>query len=209
MKKFLALIIVGIASWGMMASAELIKHPVLFYTGLIIAGILGLGLVVWATKHFARFIGWSMSSCVYLILALATLGTLGFYKLIPAGVGIVSTMVLSVLLSVMIIRRVGSKAQTSLFWGSVFAFITGYKIRSLINISKDKVNIVSVEKATNDDVDRENVKQALRSLGFSKQEANEATDYAMENKPDGSLAEKVQCALTYINSNNVLNNTND
>jgi hypothetical protein len=200
MKKILALIILGIGSWGLMTWAELQQHPTMFYIGLTIAGILGLGFLVWAFKHIAKFIGWSLSSVIYLVLAIATLTTLGFYNILPAGIGVVSSTILGVILTIMGIRRLASKAQTNLFWSDVFAWLTGYRLRNLIQ-NEELSTIVKVKE---DKSDKETILGALHSLGYKKAESEEATDCVIAEHLNDNVKDKVKYALEYLNSKKIV-----
>jgi Holliday junction resolvasome RuvABC DNA-binding subunit len=88
--------------------------------------------------------------------------------------------------------------------GEIFRWITGFKITKneqatkVVNLNKNKTKTVEQNPDAND------VLKSLTGLGYGKQEAQEAMKYAIEEKPDANLEDKVKCALLYLGSDSVL-----
>jgi Holliday junction resolvasome RuvABC DNA-binding subunit len=89
----------------------------------------------------------------------------------------------------MSIRSISHKAKDSKVWNAVFQWVTGYSAYS------EPEKVVVKEKSVNKDSE---IVKYLMELGFSRKEAQEATGYALEEKPDEGLEEQVKCALSYL-----------
>jgi Holliday junction resolvasome RuvABC DNA-binding subunit len=90
----------------------------------------------------------------------------------------------------MSIRSISRKAKDSKVWNAVFQWVTGYSAYS-------EPERVVVKKAMSANKDNELVDYLVK-LGFTKKEAQEATGYALEEKPDEGLEAQVKCALAYL-----------
>jgi hypothetical protein len=205
MKYIIALLALGIGIWGLVTWEIFTKHPNWFYGGLVVLGLLVLGIAVWVAKKLAKFIGWSFTSSVYLVVVMIILGLLAHYDKIPSMASLIGGVILGGLLAVMIIRRIAFKADKSLYWGEIFAWVTGYKLHYVMQDEK----IMEVEIATKDKIAMENIIGALTTLQYSKKESKEAANYALEEIPNGKLAEQVKCALNFLHSEEVLDDVEE
>lgn len=195
MKRILMLVLAAVASYAAMVIGKLQEHPVLLYLGMTLAAMLVLGLMVWLAKLVARFIGWAMTSAVYLTAGLGIVGLLSWNDLIPNIIGYSVAMVFSTALCLVFIRRLARWAQKSLLWGEVFSFVSNYQLKSYIN--RDK--IVDRETAITYNVDYKNIVVVLRSMDIGKEEAKEAAVYAIEQAPaEQPIEAKIKLALKYI-----------
>jgi hypothetical protein len=189
MKKILGLAVLGLGTWGLSAWAS--DHPAIMYTLIIIGGIITLAITVVFFKLILRFTRWIFTNPMYLSFALITLGTLTYFSILSAKVGVISCILVAGLLTVMSIRSISHKAKDSKVWNAVFEWLTGYSAYN----APEKVTVK--EKPVNVSKDSEIVKY-LVELGFTKKEAQEATGYALEEKPDEGLEAQVKCALAYL-----------
>lgn len=195
-RRILGIIVVAIGSYIAVAVGILQDHTVLLYSGMVVAGILTLGLVVWLVKVTARFIGWAFTSVLYLMAAMAIVGYVTWQGMIPAFAGFMLGCLLGVCLVMVIIRRLAKWAQNSILWSEVYSFLSAYEIRSFL--VKDTI----VDRDTNYSmtVDFKNVVLVLRDMQFSKAEARDAAMFACEktgvNEP---IEAKIQKALYYLN----------
>ena len=188
MKKILGLAVLGLGTWGLSAWAS--NHPAIMYTLIIIGGIIALAIAVVFFKLILRFTHWIFTNPMYLSFALITLGTLTYFSILSAKVGVISCILVAGLLSVMSIRSISRKAKDSKVWNAVFQWVTGYSAYS-------EPERVVVKKAMSANKDNELVDYLVK-LGFTKKEAQEATGYALEEKPDEGLEAQVKCALAYL-----------
>jgi hypothetical protein len=160
------------------------------YTLIIIGGIIALAIAVVFFKLILRFTRWIFTNPMYLSFALITLGTLTYFSILSAKVGVISCILVAGLLTVMSIRSISRKAKDSKVWNAVFQWVTGYSAYS-------EPERVVVKKAMSANKDNELVDYLVK-LGFTKKEAQEATGYALEEKPDEGLEAQVKCALAYL-----------
>ena len=188
MKKLLGLAVLGLGTWGLSAWAS--DHPAIMYTLIIIGGIISLAIAVVFFKLILRFTRWTFTNPMYLSFALITLGTLTYFSILSAKVGVISCILVAGLLTVMSIRSISRKAKDSKVWNAVFQWVTGYSAYS-------EPERVVVKKAMSANKDNELVDYLVK-LGFTKKEAQEATGYALEEKPDEGLEAQVKCALAYL-----------
>jgi hypothetical protein len=188
MKKLLGLAVLGLGTWGLSAWAS--DHPAIMYTLIIIGGIISLAIAVVFFKLILRFTRWIFTNPMYLSFSLITLGTLTYFSILSAKVGVISCILVAGLLTVMSIRSISRKAKGSKVWNAVFQWITGYSAYS------EPERVVVKEKSVNKDSE---IVKYLMELGFTKKEAQEATGYALEEKPDEGLEAQVKCALAYLN----------
>ena len=192
MKKLLGLAVLGLGTWGLSAWAS--DHPAIMYTLIIIGGIIALAIAVVFFKLILRFTRWIFTNPLYLSFALITLGTLTYFSILSAKVGVISCILVAGLLTVMSIRSISRKAKDSKVWNAVFQWVTGYSAYS-------EPERVVVKKAMSANKDNELVDYLVK-LGFTKKEAQEATGYALEEKPDEGLEAQVKCALSYLKPDN-------
>jgi hypothetical protein len=204
MKKLFLIVLIGLSIWGLITWVDFSQHSNWYYAGLIIGGILALAVVTVMIKIIFRFVKWMFTSCLYLSLVTATLVILTNTSVIPVLAGTVSCIVSGGLLTVMIIRRIASKTQTSSFCDNLFTWVTGYRVHTVQSVKEKVASKPTASKATIENPDRENLEEVLKVMGFSYTEIKESSDYAIEQKPDASLEDKVKCALEYINSNKLL-----
>ena len=188
MKKILGLAVLGLGTWGLSAWAS--NHPAIMYTLIIIGGIIALAIAVVFFKLILRFTHWIFTNPMYLSFALITLGTLTYFSILSAKVGVISCILVAGLLTVMSIRSISRKSKDSKVWNAVFQWVTGYSAYS-------EPERVVVKKAMSANKDNELVDYLVK-LGFTKKEAQEATGYALEEKPDEGLEAQVKCALAYL-----------
>lgn len=191
MKKLLGLAVLGLGTWGLSAWAS--DHPAIMYTLIIIGGIIALAIAVVFFKLILRFTRWIFTNPLYLSFALITLGTLTYFSILSAKVGVISCILVAGLLTVMSIRSISRKAKDSKVWNAVFQWVTGYSAYS------EPEKVVVREKSVNKDSE---IVKYLMELGFTKKEAQEATGYALEEKPDEGLEAQVKCALSYLKPDN-------
>lgn len=191
MKKILGLAVLGLGTWGLSAWAS--DHPAIMYTLIIIGGIIALAIAVVFFKLILRFTRWIFTNPLYLSFALITLGTLTYFSILSAKVGVISCILVAGLLTVMSIRSISRKAKDSKVWNAVFQWVTGYSAYS------EPEKVVVREKSVNKDSE---IVKYLMELGFTKKEAQEATGYALEEKPDEGLEAQVKCALSYLKPDN-------
>ncbi len=203
MKLIISLITLAFGFWGLLTWQVFVNHPNWFWGGLAIFGVLALGVAVWVARKVAKFIGWSFSNCIYLCVAIIILGVLSFKSIIPSFAGVISAVLLSGLFVVTVIRIISSKAHTSLIWAEVFVWLTGYKLRNIIQDNE----LVKVEKAVKEKSNRETIVGALRQLEYLKKDSEEAADHAIEEMPDETIENQVKCALNYLSSESVLGDT--
>lgn len=194
MKKFLAVIVIGLISWAVAACVDFTQHTNWYYAGLIIGGIITLALVVVMIKAIFRFFKFIFTNTLYLSLATIVIGFLTFKSVLPVQIGIVSCVVTSILLTLAVVRGIARKAQTSKLFNELFSWVTGYRIE----LTKEE-KVIKTKESKDDDV-----YDALIAMRYSKQEARQASDYANDEKPDADLEDRVKCALTFIGSNKVL-----
>ena len=188
MKKLLGLAVLGLGTWGLSAWAS--DHPAIMYTLIIIGGIISLAIAVVFFKLILRFTRWIFTNPMYLSFSLITLGTLTYFSILSAKVGVISCILVAGLLTVMSIRSISRKSKDSKVWNAVFQWVTGYSAYS------EPEKVVVREKSVNKDSE---IVKYLMELGFTKKEAQEATGYALEEKPDEGLEAQVKCALAYLN----------
>lgn len=188
MKKLLGLAVLGLGTWGLSTWAS--DHPAIMYTLIIIGGIIALAIAVVFFKLILRFTRWIFTNPMYLSSALITLGTLTYFSVLSAKVGVISCILVAGLLTVMSIRSISRKSKDSKVWNAVFQWVTGYSAYS-------EPERVVVKKAMSANKDNELVDYLVK-LGFTKKEAQEATGYALEEKPDEGLEAQVKCALAYL-----------
>ena len=191
MKKLLGLAVLSLGTWGLSAWAS--DHPAIMYTLIIIGGIISLAIAVVFFKLILRFTRWIFTNPMYLSFALITIGTLTYFSILSAKVGVISCILVAGLLTVMSIRSISRKAKGSKVWNAVFQWITGYSAYS------EPERVVVKEKSVNKDSE---IVKYLMELGFTKKEAQEATGYALEEKPDEGLEAQVKCALAYLKPDN-------
>lgn len=192
MKKLLGLAVLGLGTWGLSTWAS--DHPAIMYTLIIIGGIIALAIAVVFFKLILRFTRWIFTNPMYLSSALITLGTLTYFSVLSAKVGVISCILVAGLLTVMSIRSISRKSKDSKVWNAVFQWVTGYSAYS-------EPERVVVKKAMSANKDNELVDYLVK-LGFTKKEAQEATGYALEEKPDEGLEAQVKCALSYLKPDN-------
>jgi len=192
MKKLLGLAVLSLGTWGLSAWAS--NHPAIMYTLIIIGGIIALAIAVVFFKLILRFTRWIFTNPMYLSFALITIGTLTYFSILSAKVGVISCILVAGLLTVMSIRSISRKAKDSKVWNAVFQWVTGYSAYS-------EPERVVVKKAMSANKDNELVDYLVK-LGFTKKEAQEATGYALEEKPDEGLEAQVKCALSYLKPDN-------
>lgn len=197
MKRILAFILIAIASYASMVVGKLQEHPFWLYLGMVVAGMLALGLVVWLVKLTAKFIGWALTSVLYLVGAMAVIGLLSWYGKIPTIAGFGAGVLLSGCLLLTFMRRLAKWAQTSMFFGEVFQFLSAYQIRSYIHND----TLVPKEQQINLTLDFKNIVVVLKQLGFPTSEAKEAATYVFSELPsDTSQNDRIREAIKFLGS---------
>jgi hypothetical protein len=193
-KRILAFIVIALVSYGTMICGKLGEHPVLLYIGMIIGGALALGFIVWLMKLMARFMGWAMTSALYLASAITIMGLLAWYEVIPTFAGVMASFGLSILLVVMIIRKLANWAQKSVVGSEVFSWVSGYEIKNIIQ--KDKI----LDKDTVIELNAEikNLIAVLRGLQYNKTDAKEAAIYVVQQYPQEPMDSKIIRAVQYL-----------
>jgi len=175
--------------------AQASKHPALFLTGVIIGGFILLALAVYLTKKFWGMIGWSLSSALFILAALVTIGLLSYFNVIPAIAGFGAGTFLGAALSLLGIRQLAKKAHVSVFFGEIFAWISAYKIRSYV----EHRNIIDRDKKLTEGEDSKNLALILTDQWeFTKAEAKEAIAHIKEKMPYATMEEKVIEALAFL-----------
>ena len=107
--------------------------------------------------------------------------------------------VLGIYLYFLIIRKLGRLAEKSVIASEVFSFLSGYRIKSYI--VRDSLMERDTKLAY--DAEYKNIILILKSnYGFTKTESHEAIQYAIEEKPDASIEDKIRVALQYLDSQN-------
>jgi hypothetical protein len=115
-------------------------------------------------------------------------------------VGYYAGLALGACLLIICLRTLGKRAQTSTIFGEVFSFITGYQLRAYI----DRQTIISKEDKAIVNNDYKNIILILnQQMGYTKKEAKELAEYAIENTPlESSIEDKIKQALQYQGRNN-------
>lgn len=195
MRRVLGFIALAIGSYASMAWGALQEHPFILYAGMTVAGMLALGMVVWLLRLTARFMGWAMTSVLYLGGALAVIGLLSYHEVIPAIAGFGAGAFLSACLLLVFMRRLARWGMKSLIGGEVFSFASGYQIKSYIG----RDTIIEKDTAITLNVDFKNIVLVLKELGYDGEERKQAAIYALEHSPANEpIEDKIKTALSYF-----------
>lgn len=177
------------------AYTNLRHHPVWFYSLIIIIGFLSLAFVTMVLKKILHTIQVSLISTLFICMATIILVVLAHYKVVSLIVGSLTGIVAGFLLAVSLIRNLGKWAQKSVVFGEAFSFITSYRIKSYLDGNK----IVPKEEKINTEIDRNNLIEGLKNMGYTKKEAELAADFALDELPaSASDEDKAIKALQYF-----------
>jgi hypothetical protein len=200
MKRILRIIAVIIGALIFTVWGNIQEHPAIMYIGIIIGCFLGIALTAFIFKSLWKLIGVSITSIFFLVLISGILFTLSWHGIINSALSYGIGIIIGLLLILIVIRWLASKSYNSILFGEIFGFITGYKLKAFV--SKGKLD--TKENLVSENNDYNNIKLILiKQMGFSKKEAIEATDYAVENVPlDASIEDKIKQALQYQGKNN-------
>lgn len=195
MRKVLSFITLAVMSFITMIVGQIQAHPVLLYAGVIFGGFLVLALVVYLLKLLWRVIGNSLTSILFLLASGIIIATMIYQGVINAIISFGVGIIIGLLLTLVLIRRLSNKAHTSMIFGELFTFITNYQVRAYV--SKDRIkDKADREVETNDTA---NIILILKNqMGYSKSEAREAAEYAIVECPiNAPIEDKIQTALAY------------
>ncbi len=200
MRRVLTFIALAITSLIITAWGEIQQHPAVMYAGIIIGGFIGLAIVVFIIKWLWRLIGKSLTSTLFLLLSGAIIYTLAWHEILSPVISLVLGVSVGFMLLLVLIRSLGKYAQTSMIFGEIFSFFTGYQLKSYLT----RESIMSAEEREVERNDYKNIQVILvQNLGFDKKEAKEAAAYVIENTPlEASIEDKIQTALKYCGRNN-------
>jgi signal transduction histidine kinase len=185
MKKFILLMVIGLVTWISLAWNNVTAHPNWYHAMMIIGGIIALAVVAVLLKVIIKLVKWMVTSPTYLFLATVSIGLLTGFSVIRVGYGILICVGLSVLFTVAIIRHFALNNN------GIFLWLTGYKIQAVVSKGKP------VKQVKEDS----EIEKYLEKLGYNKQERQEASEYALEEKPNEGIEEQVKCALGYLGQN--------
>jgi hypothetical protein len=192
---------VGAVKWG---------DGAIFWIGFGILAFASLTLFVILTWGLVKLFQWTKTLALYNILSITTLCILTIKGVIGVNVGLATTIPLAAIFSLILLRLIGTHAQTSVIWGEIFSWLTGYKIKNFIKVENNdgnklkEVTMVKVDEVVDKKEERDNIIAVLVKLEFKNKDAKEAANYAIQEKPNSTTEEKVKCALNYLHSDKVL-----
>ena len=200
MKRILPTIAVFLSSAiaGLWGFAQ--EHTLIAYIALGIAGFILLYALSWLIKILWRLIGKSLTSLVFMTALAGICFTLSWHKLINPLAGLCVGLITGLAIAILLIRMVGSKAQYSIIFGEIFAFLTSYMVKAYIK----RETIQTAEDVEAENNDYKNIVLVLSNqMGYTKQQAKLAADYVMQTLPlKSSLEEKIKQALQFKGRNN-------
>lgn len=194
MKKLLLLVVIGLTTWIILAWDNVTAHPNWYHAMIIVGGIIALALVAVLLRFIIKFVKWMVNSPTYLILSLVSVGLLTVYSVIPVGYGILTCVGLSILFTLAVVRHFAMNNN------GIFLWLTGYKLKTTTEVVRQSKPVVKDNITT----DRQELIEALKSLGFNKSEREEGADYAIQENPNATVADKLATALVYFESNKLL-----
>lgn len=199
MKKLLSIIILATISLGFMLAGGATSNQSLIYAGFILGTLVGIGIIASIISLTCHFIGTSLSSFLYLAIALALGAYLTIQSILPAYIGYALGFSIGIVMLLIIIRKIARASHNSIIFGEVFSFVSGYKVKSYI----DNNSIIPKEQKLNDRSDYCNITLILnQELGLNKKEAELAAKHAVIELPKAPLEDKLQAALQYHDRQN-------
>lgn len=182
-------------------------NGILFWVGVSVLSLAGLIIFSLITAVFVKTIKWNMTLVLYTGLAIMAMVILVNKGMVNNNTGFYAIIPLSAMFMLFLIRSIAYVAQTSLIFSEIFSWLTGYKIKGFIKVSKKnkEAKVVSRDEVIGDKEMLDNIVAPLIALGYKTKEAKLAAVYAVENCPDGDNEEQlneeqVKCALSYLAS---------
>src|SRR4030042_6901088 len=155
------------------------ENQVLIYGGVALAGFLILSIALYLFKFLAKLIGKSLSSSLYLCALAAIVALLSIHSLISPVIALSSGAVIGIMMILITIRVLGRKALTSVIFGEVFGFLTGYQLKAYIA----RRTILTDEQKSIETNDYKNIILVLKEMGFKKEEQKELARFAVDESP--------------------------
>lgn len=184
---------------GLMIAGAITENKTLQYLAVVVGGMVGLGIVIGAVQYTLKYLGTLWGSVTYTLLAMIIVGLLIRNGIINPFIGYTVGVVLGGLLILLIVRRIAQWSQKSLIGGEIFAAVSNYQIRNII----DREKIVPKQEVINYNLDQKNIMVVLKELKFTPKESKEAAAFAIDNTElDEPIESKVRVALTYLGDNN-------
>lgn len=198
MRRIIAPVLTAIGSIVTTIIGAIQNNPILIHVGIIIGGFLTLCLLTWAIKKLFSLVKVNLSSSIFLTLVSITLFVLAWYGFINTMTALSGGIVVGLLMLLTFVRFISRHAQSSMFFGEIFSFFTGYQVRAFI----ERKSIISKESRTEEHNDYKNIIAVLRSSGLGSHEAKSAADYAIAiTDDDDSLDDKITKAFQYHGKN--------
>jgi len=195
MKRILSLFVVLVLSYAAIVIGIARESQTIKIVGMVFGAAVLLAIVLEIIKLVGLFISKSLSSMLFVATGLGIVGLLAWQGQITGIVAFTSTIILSIALSFLVIRKLAEWSYSSLIIGEIFSLVSSYRIHSYIG----NHGLVSKEDIANQNADYNNLIVLLRqNLKFNAKEAKEAATYACKQLPSASLENKLKEALVFI-----------
>jgi hypothetical protein len=173
-----------------------IKHnPITLDIGLVLMGGIVLAVLVAILKAVWSFVINSITSVLFIGIALIALGIMSWFARVNAFIGFATGLGLGTIFIWLLFRRLGKWAQTSLIGGAFFSFVSAYKI-STYPLTREPSER---DAKTVYNTDYKSIVLVLKEQGFPATKAKEAANYAITQVPNElPLEEKIREALRFL-----------
>lgn len=199
MKRLLTIALIIIGSIIFTAWGKAQENPAILYTGLAIGILLTLVLTVYLIKTLLKLTKYSFASLLFVLLSGIILYALSRQNVITPVISYFTGIALGVLLLLVIMRWIARKSHTSLLFGEVFAFATGYQVKAFVRHDR----IAGKDECESENNDIKNIILVLhQQFGYSRKEAEAAAEYAVnETEMSAPLEDKIYKAAQYHGRN--------
>lgn len=195
MKRAIILIILLFTGFVVAITGYIKNSPIALDIGLVLMGGIVIVVLVAILKAMWSFVINSITSVLFIGIALVTLGIMSWFARVNAFVGFATGLGLGTILTWLLFRRLGKWAQTSLIGGALFSFISAYKI-SVYPLTRETAE---GDAKTVYNTDYKSIVLVLKQEGFPAIKAKEAANYALSQVSDDSpLEEKMREAFRFL-----------